>query len=165
MGVCTTGPDSRIVTGMEPPASATRTLRVLAVDDEPHVLTLCRLGLGFEGMDVLAAEDGNEAIEVAIRERPDVILLDRMLPSLDGLGVLHELKAHAATSRIPVIMMTARSLPTDRIESWVAGASAHVSKPFSIDELAATVRRFGTMRDEELDAHRRDVLGRLRELA
>jgi DNA-binding response OmpR family regulator len=143
----------------------TSALKVLAVDDEPHILKLCRLNLGFEGMLVLEATDAAEAVEIAIREQPDVIVLDRMLPHMDGLTALRALKADAATSGIPVIMLTARALPGDRIDCWIAGASAHLAKPFSMDELTTTVKRFGAMSEAELAAHRQDLLGRLRELA
>lgn len=140
-------------------------LKVLAVDDEPHILKLCRLNLEFEGMEVLEATDAEEAVEVAGREQPDVIVLDRMLPHVDGLTALRELKARASTSRIPVIMLTARALPGDKLDSWIAGASAHITKPFSMDELTHTVKRLGCMTNSELEAHRRDLLHRLRELA
>ncbi len=140
-------------------------LKVLAVDDEPHILKLCRLNLGFEGMEVIEATDAEDAVTIAVREQPDVIVLDRMLPNTDGMTVLRELKSHAATARIPVIMLTARGLPSDRLDSWIAGASAHLTKPFSMDELTSTVKRFGAMTPQQLDEHRRDLLNRLRELA
>jgi DNA-binding response OmpR family regulator len=140
-------------------------IRVLAIDDEPSVLLLCELNLGFAGMDVVVCQDGEEGLDVAVREQPDVIVLDRMMPNVDGITVLRELKRHAATARIPVVMLTARALRSDRLESWIAGASAHISKPFSLDELTETVTRLVHMSPAERDAHRADILTRLRELA
>lgn len=135
------------------------------IDDDDPVRLLCRLDLSFEGFEVLEARDGAEGLEKATEQKPDVIVLDRMMPVMDGLTVLRELVRNAETSTIPVLMLTARALPSDRLESWIAGAAAHLDKPFAIQDLTDTVRRLAQMSPDELRAHRADMLTRVRELA
>jgi DNA-binding response OmpR family regulator len=139
-------------------------LRVLAVARNRTTLQLCLLGLWQEGMDVFHAADGEDAIEAAVREQPDVIVLDTTVPGA-GLPVLRELKTHAATARIPVVALTASAGPDERIRNLIVGADAQIAKPFSLDEISQTVRNLGHMSRADLAARRGDVLGRLRELA
>ncbi len=139
--------------------------RVLVVDDEPSILQLCQLNLGFEGMEAFTASDAPHGIEIAITEQPDVIVLDWMLPVMDGLTALRELKDNALTAHIPVVMLTAKQTSSDRLDGWLAGASAHIGKPFSLDELTQTVRQLAAMSPDEHREHRGNVLARLRELA
>jgi two-component system KDP operon response regulator KdpE len=139
------------------------TLRVLAVARNETTLRLCLIGLGYEGVDVVHATDGDEAIELAVRHRPDVIVMDTTEPHL-GPEALRELKAHAATGSIPVVILRGAVAPGERIASWIAGAAAQIAKPFSLDELSQTVRRFGRMSRDELWLHRADLLARLHEL-
>jgi DNA-binding response OmpR family regulator len=139
--------------------------RVLIIDDDPAILQLASLSLSFEGMETLTASDAVHGVEMAIEGQPDVIVLDWMLPVMDGLTALRALKDDATTAHIPVVMLTARSSSHDRLDGWLTGASAHVGKPFSLDELTSTVRKLAAMSAADHRAHRNDVLGRLRELA
>ena len=139
--------------------------RVLIIDDEPTILQLCAINLGFEGMEPLVASDAVHGIEMAVEGQPDVIVLDWMLPVMDGLTALRALKDDVRTAHIPVIMLTARSSGHDRLDGWLTGASAHIGKPFSLDELTSTVRKLAAMSAADHRDHRSDVLGRLRELA
>lgn len=114
-------------------------MRALVIDDEDEVVLLCRLKLSAAGHDVHSAGDGREGLAAAQALRPDVILLDVMLPGLDGFGVLHELRASPATEAVPVIMISARVAQADRDRAFAAGATAYLSKPFLPDELVRLV--------------------------
>lgn len=105
--------------------------RVLVVDDEPDVLLLCRVNLEFEGYEVMEAADGVEAMTRVRERRPDVILLDVMMPRMDGWQVLTELKADDELRDIPVVMLTAKVQDQDQIRGWSSGASEYITKPFS----------------------------------
>jgi two-component system alkaline phosphatase synthesis response regulator PhoP len=113
--------------------------RVLVVDDEPDVLLLCRLNLQQRGHQVLEASEGGRALELARERHPDVIVLDLMLPGIDGYDVLEALQADAATSDIPIVVLTAKSLRADRDRSHGLGASAFLTKPFLPSELCEVV--------------------------
>jgi DNA-binding response OmpR family regulator len=136
-------------------------LRVLVIDDEPDVLLLCRVNLSLAGMDVDEASDGESGIEIAVRESPDVIVLDVMMPRMDGFTVLKELKRRPSTAEIPVIMLTAKAQQEDQIQGWAAGVADYVTKPFSPGELAGAVNRVAIMSGEELHARRMETLSRL----
>jgi DNA-binding response OmpR family regulator len=140
------------------------TMRVLAIAHNGTTLRLCLLGLGIEGMDVAHAVDLEGAVEQAAARLPDVIVLDTTAPASGGLAVLRELRAHPVTSGVPIVTLTDEVRRGVRLSGWVAGASASIAKPFSLDELSQTVRRFGHMSTAQLAAHRDDLLGRLREL-
>jgi DNA-binding response OmpR family regulator len=113
--------------------------RVLVVDDEPDVLLLCRLNLEQRGHQVLEALNGDIALELAREGSPDLIVLDLMLPGIDGYQVLQTLRAEDATSGIPVLVLTAKSLQADRERSRQLGAAAFLTKPFLPDELCEMV--------------------------
>ncbi|MFT4282311.1 response regulator transcription factor [Microbacterium sp.] len=112
--------------------------RILVVDDEPHIVSLVTRGLASEGYETVVAEDGAEALELAMEPDLDLIILDVGLPTMDGFDVLRHLRARGNT--VPVIMLTARSGTSDTIEGLDAGASDYVSKPFAVAELLARVR-------------------------
>lgn len=112
--------------------------RILVVDDEPHIVSLVTRGLASEGYETIVAEDGAEALELAMEPDLDLIILDVGLPTMDGFDVLRHLRARGNT--VPVIMLTARSGTGDTIEGLDAGASDYVSKPFAVAELLARVR-------------------------
>jgi len=139
-------------------------LRVLAVAHNDTTLRLCLLGLGVEGMDVRHALDFEHAVQSVAVERPDVIVLDTTIPGAGGLATLRELTAHPATARIPVVTLAERAGTGEGVSHWIAGASATIAKPFSLDELSQTVRRFGHMSAGQLAGHRGDLLSRIREL-
>jgi DNA-binding response OmpR family regulator len=112
----------------EPGTGAAR--RVLVVDDERSIRLLCRVNLAASGMDVLEASDGREGLELARRERPDLVLLDVMMPEVDGWTVARELAADAQTRDIPIVFLTARADPADKRLGQQLGGVGYVVKPF-----------------------------------
>jgi two-component system phosphate regulon response regulator PhoB len=116
------------------------TATVLVVDDEKDVLELARYNLQKEGFDVVVARDGAAALQAAGRAVPDLVVLDLMLPGMDGLEVCRRLRAEPRTSRIPVIMLTAKASEADRVVGLEMGADDYVVKPFSPRELVARVK-------------------------
>ena len=113
--------------------------RVLVVDDEPDVLLLCRLNLQQRGHELLEAAEGSQALELARERHPDVIVLDLMMPGMDGYQVLEALQRDDATSGIPVLVLTAKALRADRERSRGLGAAAFLTKPFVPSELCEMV--------------------------
>jgi DNA-binding response OmpR family regulator/DNA-binding CsgD family transcriptional regulator len=115
---------------------------VLVVDDEADIRELVRLNLELDGHDVILAADGNEAIEFAVGEHPDCVILDVMMPEKDGWEVLAEMKASVdpVIAEIPVIMLTARADDLDRIRGSIEGAIRYLTKPFAPNELRDEVR-------------------------
>jgi DNA-binding response OmpR family regulator len=113
---------------------------VLVVDDEEDILLLCRVNLEFEGFRVEVASSGEEGLRKARRLRPDLVLLDVMMPAVDGWQVLESLKEDAATASIPVVMLTARVQADDQVRGWAGGAVDYVTKPFSPIALIAAIR-------------------------
>jgi DNA-binding response OmpR family regulator len=111
--------------------------RVLVVDDEPMVRDVLERYLRLEGFEVATAEDGQQALERFAEDRPHLVLLDLMLPRIDGLEVFRRMRA---ASPIPVIMLTARGEETDRVVGLELGADDYVTKPFSPREVIARVR-------------------------
>jgi two-component system alkaline phosphatase synthesis response regulator PhoP len=113
--------------------------RVLVVDDEPDVLLLCRLNLQQQGHEVLEAPNGGAALDVVRSQLPDLIVLDLMLPGIDGYEVLETLAKDDSTAKIPVLVLTAKSLRADRERSRQLGAAAFLTKPFLPAELCDMV--------------------------
>jgi DNA-binding response OmpR family regulator len=113
--------------------------RILVVEDEPDLRSLLDRSLEEAGYRVLLAEDGIEALEKATTESLDLVLLDLMLPHIDGIEVCRRLKRDARTARLPVIMLTARQEPVDRIVGLELGADDYVTKPFNLRELVLRV--------------------------
>jgi DNA-binding response OmpR family regulator len=111
--------------------------RVLVVDDEPSIVEYIRLGLRYEGYEIHVAETGRQALEAYREVRPDVVVLDRMLPDQDGLTVCRELRK---VSQVPVIMLSARGQVEDRVEGLEVGADDYLPKPFKFEELLARIR-------------------------
>jgi DNA-binding response OmpR family regulator len=115
---------------------------VLAVDDEQDILTIIRHNLEREGHRVLTAPDGDRALELVREERPDIVVLDVMMPGTDGWGVLNLIKAESEElSSIPVLMLTARAADEDRIRGGIEGAIRYLTKPFSPRDLCSEVRQ------------------------
>lgn len=136
-------------------------MRILIVDDEPDVLLLCRVNLEITGHEVLEAPNGERGLEVALRERPDVIVLDLMLPAKGGLAVLGDLTSNEATRDIPVIVLTAKTLAEDRLAGWRAGCTEYVTKPFSPLALVDLVDRVAEMTPLDRIRRRERELARL----
>ncbi len=114
--------------------------RVLVVDDEAPIRLLCRVNLVAEGMQVIEAADGQEGLEKARRARPDVILLDVMMPLLDGWQVAEALLDDEATKAIPVVFLTARAEARDQARGLELGGIEYVTKPFNPLDLAQLIR-------------------------
>ncbi len=112
---------------------------MLVVDDEHSIRLLCRINLAASGMEVLEAKNGKHGIEVARKERPDLILLDVMMPGIDGWEVARRLGRDAATSEIPIVFLTARAGDDDRALGEQAGAVGYVVKPFDPVEIGSFV--------------------------
>ena len=136
--------------------------RVLVVDDEPDVLLLCRVNLEFEGYEVMEASDGVEAMSRVRERRPDVILLDVMMPRMDGWQVLTELKADEALQDIPVVMLTAKVQDQDQIRGWSSGASEYITKPFSPLSLSQVLEDVLADGPDDEERRRSMVLDKLR---
>ena len=126
---------------------------VLIVDDDPKLLKMLRRTLAYEGFHVLSATNGNEALAEVQAHRPDVVVLDWLMPGLDGIGVLERLRA--AGDKTLVLMLTARDAVEDRVEGLESGADDYLVKPFAPAELLARIhallrRPAVTARDETL---------------
>jgi two-component system OmpR family response regulator len=113
-------------------------VRVLVVDDEPALSELLSMALRYEGWDVRTAGDGLAAVRVARDFRPDAVVLDMMLPDLDGLEVLRRLRADGGD--VPVLFLTAKDAVEDRVAGLTAGGDDYVTKPFSLEEVVARLR-------------------------
>jgi DNA-binding response OmpR family regulator len=115
-------------------------MKTLVIDDEAPIRLLCRVNLEAEGVEVLEAADGATGLEIAKREKPDAILLDVMMPGLDGWNVAERLLSAEETRAIPIIFLTARADLRDRVRGMDAGGLDYVTKPFNPVELASLVR-------------------------
>ena len=110
------------------------------MDDERSIRTICRVNLEGDGLAVNEAEDGAEALKEVRRERPSLVLLDVMMPGVDGWNVAEQLAADDATREIPVVFLSARASREDHVRAQELGAVGYVVKPFDPLELAGTVR-------------------------
>jgi two-component system alkaline phosphatase synthesis response regulator PhoP len=138
---------------------------VLVVDDEAPIRLLCRVNLEAEQMEVLEAGDGPSGLEAARRERPDVILLDVMMPGLDGWRVAEELLDDPSTQSIPIVFLTARAELRDRARGLDLGGLDYVTKPFNPVELAPLIRDLlERVQGGEREELRRSKLAELRKL-
>ncbi len=121
-------------------AGTLRSPLVLVVDDEPAQRAMLGYNIEAQGYRMLSAGDGEEALLLAEEQRPDIILLDWMLPRLSGIEVCRQLKARATTREIPVIMVSARSEEDDRVRGLDTGADDYITKPYSVSELLARIK-------------------------
>ncbi|MCX6344435.1 MAG: response regulator [Armatimonadetes bacterium] len=115
--------------------------KILACDDEKHIVRLIQVNLERAGFDVITANDGKEALLKIQNERPDLVVLDVMMPYMDGFEVLQNLRRHAHTRDIPVIMLTAKAQDADIFKGWQSGVDCYLTKPFNPMELLSFVRR------------------------
>jgi DNA-binding response OmpR family regulator len=136
-------------------------VRILVIDDEPDVLLLCRVNLEYEGHQVFEATNGEEGLELAADRKPDLIVLDVMLPERDGFFVLRKLQERPETAEVPVIFLTAKAQEDDQMRGFLAGAAEYVTKPFSPLALNQAVSRVAAMSPEEREARRTEHLARL----
>jgi DNA-binding response OmpR family regulator len=139
--------------------------RVLVIDDEAPIRLLCRVNLEAEGMEVLEAADGPSGLATAREQTPDVVLLDVMMPGLDGWRVAEELLDDERTRGIPIVFLTARAELRDRARGIDLGGVDYVTKPFNPVELAPLVRSLlARVSRGERDEVRREKLTELRSL-
>jgi two-component system alkaline phosphatase synthesis response regulator PhoP len=115
-------------------------MKTLIIDDEAPIRLLCRVNLEAEGIEVLEAPDGATGLELARSEKPDAILLDVMMPGLDGWNVAEQLLSEEGTGAIPIIFLTARADLRDRVRGMDVGGLDYITKPFNPLELASLVR-------------------------
>jgi len=125
--------------------------QVLVIDDDADLVRFVRMSLEREGYEVTSALEGAAGLRLAVERPPDIILLDVLMPDLDGLELLGRLRVNPATTSVPVVLLTARTQARDRVRGLDLGADDYISKPFDIEELVARVgavlRRAKTMRD------------------
>jgi two-component system phosphate regulon response regulator PhoB len=114
--------------------------RILVIDDEKDLIELVRYNLEKEGYIVRSSHDGESGLSMATKEPPDLLVVDLMLPGIDGLDVCRSLRSDKRTARIPIIMLTAKSAESDRILGLELGADDYVTKPFSPRELVARIK-------------------------
>jgi two-component system, OmpR family, alkaline phosphatase synthesis response regulator PhoP len=115
--------------------------KILACDDEASILHLVRANLERAGYQVVTAMDGREALGQVERERPDLVILDVMMPYEDGFGVLQEIRRRPDTRDLPVILLTAKYSEADALRGWQEGADCFLTKPFNPEELLTFVGR------------------------
>lgn len=137
----------------------TATRRILVVDDQPDIRLMCRVNLALEGYEVLEATDGEMGLRMIREIKPDLVLLDVMMPLVDGWQVLDEVKADPETAPIPVILLTARVQREDEIRGWASGAADYLPKPFNPSTLTEVVNR--TLLNENEEDRRRRALEKL----
>ncbi len=115
-------------------------LKVLVIDDEENIIEFIRLGLRYEGFQVESASDGEQGVTAAQRINPDLVILDVMMPGIDGLEVCRRLRANPTTRDVPILMLTAKDEVRDRIIGLKTGADDYLTKPFDFDELLERIR-------------------------
>ena len=115
--------------------------KILAVDDEKHIVRLVQVNLERAGYTVVTANDGKEALQKVADENPDLVVLDVMMPYMDGFEVLQNLRRSPATRDIPVIMLTAKAQDADVFKGWQSGVDCYLTKPFNPMELLSFVKR------------------------
>jgi two-component system, sensor histidine kinase and response regulator len=139
-------------------------LRILVVDDNEDIRRICGINLRFLGHVVIEASGGEELLTLVSCETPDLVVLDAMMPGMDGLAVLAELQIRPETADIPVILLSARVLLEDQLAGLEAGAVAYVTKPFVPIDLARAIERVQSMGREERAELRERTIDFLEEL-
>ena len=122
--------------------------KILAVDDERHIVRLVQVNLERAGYQVVTAFDGREALEKVESENPDLVVLDVMMPYMDGFEVLQTLRKNQSTRDLPVIMLTAKAQDADVFRGWQSGVDCYLTKPFNPMELISFVKRIFTSMQE-----------------
>lgn len=123
--------------------------KILAVDDERHIVRLVQVNLERAGYHVVTAFDGKEALEKVEAENPDLVVLDVMMPYMDGFEVLQTLRKNPNTRDLPVIMLTAKAQDADVFRGWQSGVDCYLTKPFNPMELIAFVKRIFSSLDDD----------------
>jgi two-component system OmpR family response regulator len=125
--------------------------RLLVVDDEPNILELLSASLRYAGFEVATAPNGAQAIKVAKQFRPDLVVLDVMMPDLDGFAVVRRLRSDGMT--VPVLFLTARDATEDKVMGLTVGGDDYVTKPFSLEEILARIRACSAARPTRAPRH------------
>jgi CheY-like chemotaxis protein len=115
--------------------------RVLICDDDPVILRLLQVNLEIEGYDVISAHHGEEAVQLALSERPDLVVLDIMMPRMDGYEACQQIKSHDATRDIPIVFLSAKAQQSDIDMGTSFGVTQYLTKPFDPTELLQVVER------------------------
>ena len=131
------------------------TRKILTCDDEKHIVRLIQVNLERQGYEVITAYNGAECLQKVKEDRPDLIVLDVMMPEMTGFEVLEALKKNPETESIPVIMLTARAQDSDVLRGWQSGVECYLTKPFNPMELIAFVKRIFAMPDPDEDEKKR----------
>ena len=132
--------------------------KILTVDDEKHIVRLIQVNLERHGYEVVTAYDGREALEKVDQERPDLVILDVMMPYMDGFEVLQNLKRNPGTRDIPVIMLTAKAQDADVFKGWQSGVDCYLTKPFNPMELISFVQRiFKSLEQDDFGGKRYEL--------
>lgn len=130
--------------------------KVLVIDDEQYILELIQFNLESNGFEVLTCDNGEEAITKAMGFKPNIILLDLMLPGIDGFEVCKALRSKDSTSKIPILMLTAKGEETDKVLGLELGADDYLTKPFSVRELMARIK--AVLRRTQDNAQSSDII-------
>lgn len=131
--------------------------KILTCDDEKHIVRLIQVNLERQGYEVITAHNGAECLEKVKEDRPDLIVLDVMMPEMTGFEVLEALKKDPETESIPVIMLTARAQDADVLRGWQGGVECYLTKPFNPMELIAFVKRIFAMEDNKVHEKRIEI--------
>jgi Response regulators consisting of a CheY-like receiver domain and a winged-helix DNA-binding domain len=137
-------------------------MRVLVVDDDADVRKLCGINLTWDGHEIISAAGGEEGLELIHSEAPDVVLLDVMMPDVDGLEALRRIRRSEESMDMPVVLISARVGIEDQIEGWAAGADGYITKPFTPSDLTSALNGARSRDPSERQAERE---ARLRQLA
>jgi len=133
--------------------------KILAVDDERHIVRLVQVNLERAGYEVVTAFDGKDALEKVESENPDLVVLDVMMPYMDGFEVLQNLRKNPSTRELPVIMLTAKAQDADVFRGWQSGVDCYLTKPFNPMELIVFVKRIFKSQEENEGDNRYDLGG------
>jgi len=131
--------------------------KILTCDDEKHIVRLIQVNLERQGYEVVTANNGVECLEKVAAEKPDLIVLEVMMPEMTGFEVLEALKKNPDSERIPVIMLTARAQDADVLKGWQGGVECYLTKPFNPMELIAFVKRIFAMEDNKTHEKRIEI--------
>jgi two-component system alkaline phosphatase synthesis response regulator PhoP len=129
--------------------------KILAVDDERHIVRLVQVNLERAGYTVVTAFNGKEALEQVEAEQPDLVVLDVMMPYMDGFEVLQNLRKNQSTRDLPVIMLTAKAQDADVFRGWQSGVDCYLTKPFNPMELISFVKRIFKSLEESDEENKR----------
>ncbi|MDQ3981311.1 MAG: response regulator [Actinomycetota bacterium] len=138
-------------------------LKVLVADDEPALRKLLKTNMELEGYETLEASNGAEVLESVRRDNPDIILLDIMMPEMDGWEVLTELAANPEYSQ-KVILVSAKASDDAQLQGWELGADEYITKPFDLDSLLERVREVAARSEAESEKRRADAISELQNL-